>query len=115
MFTLDFVTENNKKEAIEILHKNGGRINFASALDNGIDDFEFNNSNIDVNDDLPAVLLDCGCGPFDAYVLAARVIDDTIDILTYDPEENYIEWVETAACCSYSENDVYLTIDNYDK
>jgi len=115
MFTLDFVTENNKKEAIEILRKNGGRINFASALDNGAHEDEFDNSDIDVNDDLPCVILDCGNGPFDAYVLAVEVTNDNVDILIYDPEENHTEWVDTSACCSYSENDVYLTIDTYNK
>ena len=115
MFTLDFVTEKNKREAIEILLRNGGQINFASALDNGVSEDTFCNADIDVDDDLPCIIVDYGNGPQDAYVLAAMVVDDNINILTYDPEENHTEWVETSVCCSYSENDVYLTIDSYDE
>ena len=113
MHTLDFVIENNKKEAIEILMNHKGRINFASGLDKGIHDNTFKNSDIDVNDDLPTVILDCGNGPFDNHVLAAEVVNDNIEILVLDPEENRTEWIEVSICCSYSENDVYLTIENF--
>jgi len=118
MFTLDFVTENNKKEAIEILRKHGNRINFAHALEDGsLTEDNFDYSDLDtVEDDYPCVILDGGNGPYDAYVLAVKVnTENEIEILVLDPEENYTEWVSVATCCSYSENDVYLTIDNYDR
>ena len=104
------IIEENCKEAIEIVKKNGGRIDFVEGI---VDDNWDDNPNMY---NVPWVVVGYDEGIIDTAVLAVRNNGVCLEFLAFDNVacECY-GWIYSAECCSNSENEVYMFLEKYNK
>lgn len=103
----------NRNEAYNLIKDRGGKINFF--------DLNISNNNLDeriYDYDFPWVIISYDEGLIDVAVLAVKCGDNDGDIefFTFDfiNDECY-GWISCAECCSYSDNQVYIFIEDFKK
>ena len=109
------IVNQNREEAIDLVKKNGGRIDF-------VEDIIRNNpDNPDEDDwdgyiaeeDVPWVLMALDC-IVDTAVLAVRLDNNRLMFLCYDVEKQEVYgWYSRTTCCAHTDNEVYLFIDKF--
>lgn len=113
--------EENKKDAVAIINKYGGRIDFVDVqhgavdLDGSFDDDEDDwLGNIDeVN--VPIVLMEFDGFPYkDVAVLSVKTNGSDIEVLAYVIDtEMVVGWKSVKKCYFYSENNVFMFIEEF--
>ena len=118
MKSLQEIVNDNLNEAIDILQEKGGHFVFCDALkQTEVSELETQATSISVKElellKLPRVILANDENIYEVFVVAVRINDDPFDVefLCYDLECRESFWTTHAACCNYSENDVYLYLE----
>ena len=107
----------NRNEAYELIKQAGGRIDFVDDIikgstDDSEDDWNGNPSEYC----LPWVVTGYDEGLIDTAVLAVKLGEKEghIEFLAYDAEEwECYGWISYAECCSNTDNEVYMFIEEW--
>lgn len=107
----------NRNEAYELIKQAGGRIDFVDDIIKGsTDDSEDDWNGNPSEHSLPWVVTGYDEGLIDTAVLAVKLgeKEGQIEFLAYDVEEwECYGWISYAECCSNTDNEVYMFIEEW--
>lgn len=109
------IVNQNREEAIELVKKNGGCIDFVeNIIRNNPDDPDEDDWDGDIaEEEVPWVITGLAT-VIDTAVLAVRLEGDCLLFLCYDVDENLVYgWQTYATCCGHTDNEVYLFIERF--
>ena len=117
MLDIAQIIKKNREEAYELIKSVGGLIDFVEDIIKGSTDDSEDDWNGDPNDvSLPWVILAFDEELVDTAVLAVKCGENEGDIvfLGYDVAEwTCSGWSSYAECCSNTDNDIYLFVDEW--
>lgn len=117
MLDIAQIIKKNREEAYELIKSVGGRIDFVEDIIKGSTDDSEDDWNGDPNNvSLPWVILAFDEELVDTAVLAVKCGENEGDIvfLGYDVAEwTCSGWSSYAECCSNTDNDIYLFVDEW--
>ena len=122
MIDISKYVQENRKEAYELISKNGGRVEFVEGIirndpdDHTRDDW----SGSPFQENIPWVVTANDNGLVDTAVLAARCNGDKkeyhVELLCYDSDcEECVGWLSFGDCVGNTDNEVYMFIGGFIK
>ena len=109
------IVNENRKEAIDLVKKNGGRIDFVEGIirNNPDDPVEDSWDGYIAEEEVPWVIMGLD-SIVDTAVLAVRLDGEKLLFLCYDVESGWVYgWYSCATCCGHTDNEVYLFIEEF--